>query len=60
MHLPTISYSYRVRHNHCEGEHYHWFDGDKYRLWGPLRGATMAVDADAMRRLHTKKRRGWR
>ncbi len=39
--------------------HYHWTDGDKSRAWGPLRGATVAVDLDAMRRLHTKKRRGW-
>ena len=45
---------------HCdEGSHNHWFNGDKYRSWGPLRGDTVAVDADAMRRLHSKKRRGW-
>ena len=40
--------------------HYHWTDGDKSRDWGILRGDTIVVDADAMRRLHTKKRRGWK
>jgi hypothetical protein len=50
-----------VSRRHCDAEfHYHWFDGDKYRPWGPLRGYTIAVDADAMRRLRGKKRRGWR
>jgi predicted amidohydrolase len=62
MHRPRSSHLYRIRHDHCEYEHYHWYNGDKYRAWGPLRGDTLAVDADAMRRLHTrtKKRRGWR
>ena len=40
--------------------HYHWTDGDKSREWGPLRGATVAVDLDAFRRLHSAKPRGWR
>lgn len=59
MHRPRMRMMYRMRHDHCEHEHYHWYNGDKYRAWGPLRGDTVAVDADAMRRLHSMKRRKW-
>ena len=60
QHRPSTVVYVASRH-HCDGEsHYHWYDGNKYLDWGPLRGDTVAVDADAMRRLHTKKRRGWR
>jgi hypothetical protein len=59
---PKALRGYRMQRNLCENGHYHWTDRDKVRAWGPLRGDTLAVDADAMRRLHTrtKKRRGWR
>lgn len=59
MHRPRRA-RYRIRHGGCSESHYHWYNGDKYRAWGPLRGDTMAVDADAMRRLHSMKRRKWR
>lgn len=60
QHRPGTILFVASRQRCAPESHYHWFDGDKYRPWGPLRGDTMAVDADAMRRLHTKKRRGWR
>lgn len=56
QHRPATTLWRQSRRNLNTG----WTDGNKYRAWGILRGATLAVDADAMRRLHTKKRRGWK
>ncbi len=56
QHRPAKVMWVNTRRGHNE----FWTDGNKVRSWGILRGATLAVDADAMRRLHTKKRRGWR
>ena len=33
--------------------HYHWWNGDKMRHWGSLRGAELRFDLDAYRRMHT-------
>lgn len=31
--------------------HCHWYNGDRYRQWHHLRGATVAVDLDALARM---------
>ena len=47
-------------HGERREEHWHWFNGDKSRPWGPLRGDTVAVDLDALRRMRASYPRGWR
>jgi hypothetical protein len=47
-----------LRHAVCDGDHWHWFNGDRYRAWGNFRGFTgEVIDLDAFSRTRTMYRR---
>jgi hypothetical protein len=47
-----------IRRSICDQNHYHWFNGDRWRAWGDFRGhAGAVIDLDAFKRLRTMYRR---